>query len=203
MEDAGEADQTTHVRVLKRDREKLVSIKKTVGFKTLAWVIHMLLQEKAQNIADVASVMAGNVPVVLTGKPLSGKTYFVRQKLLPSLRDNPVLVIDCHGEYTELKNIGYDIYGLNFKEFKEQVRFVPSAQSRIAETEIESIFSHLDMKRDVMADWIIIVEEANTFKNVSAFVKFLYSSRHVCRKAIGVTPQTDAFTGLVTLTVCH
>jgi hypothetical protein len=73
----------------------------------------------------------------------------------------------------------------------------------MAETEVESIFSHLDMKRNEMGKWIIIVEEAHTFKNVSAFAKFLYGSRHVVRKMIAVTPQTDAFQGLETLMAFH
>jgi len=59
------------------------------------------------------------------------------------------------------------------------------------------------MKRNEMAKWIIIVEEAHSYKNVSAFTKFLYGSRHIVRKMVAVTPQTDAFQGLVTLTIYH
>jgi len=54
-----------------------------------------------------------------------------------------------------------------------------------------------------MSRWIIIVEEAHSYKNVSAFTKFLYGSRHIVRKMVAVTPQTDAFQGLVTLTIYH
>jgi hypothetical protein len=63
--------------------------------------------------------------------------------------------------------------------------------------------AHLDMKRNEMAKWIIIIEEAHTFKNVPAFMKFLYGSRHVVRKMIAVTSQTDAFQGLETLMAFH
>jgi len=38
---------------------------------------------------------------------------------------------------------------------------------------------------------------------VPAFAKFLYGSRHVVRKMIAVTPQTDAFQGLETLMAFH
>jgi len=178
-----------------------MKIKKSVGFKNIAWVIRGLLEEQAENLASVEAIMNGRVPVVLTGMPLSGKTFFVKQKLLPSLEGNPVLVIDIWDEHKELRNIGYDIYGLNFKDFNEQVRFVPNTQGRVAETEVEGIFAHLDMKRNEMSKWIIIVEEAHAFKNVPVFTKFLYGSRHVVRKMVAVTPQTDAFQGLVTLTV--
>jgi len=180
-----------------------MSIKAGMGFKNVAWVVRRLLEERARNLASVDAVMNGTVPVVLTGKPLSGKTFFVKQKLLPSLKSNPVLVIDSWDEYKELRNIGYDIYGLNFKDFNEQIRFVPNTQSRVAETEVESIFAHLDMRRNELAKWIVIVEEAHAFKNIAAFTKFLYGSRHFVRKMVAVTPQTDAFQGLVTLTMYH
>jgi len=195
--------QTTHIRVWKNDHEKLTSIRKNMGFRSLAWFVHKLLEEQAKNLASVEAVMKKRVPVVLTGAPLCGKTFFVKCKLLPSLESNPVLVIDSWDEYTQLRNIGYDIYGLNFKDFNEQVRFIPNTQSRVAETEVENIFAHLDMKRKEMSRWIIIVEEAHSYKNVSAFTKFLYGSRHIVRKMVAVTPQIDAFQGLVTLTIYH
>lgn len=196
-------DDSTHIRVWKNDHQKLMKIKRSVGFKNIAWVVRGLLEEQAKNLASVEAIMNGRVPVVLTGKPLCGKTFFVKQKLLPSLKGNPVLVIDSWDEHKKLRNIGYDIYGLNFKDFNDQVRFVPNTQSRVAETEVEGIFAHLDMKRNEMSRWIIIVEEAHGFKNVPGFVKFLYGSRHIVRKMVAVTPQTDAFRGLVTLTVYH
>jgi len=196
-------DQTTHVRVWKNDHGRLMIIKKSMGFKNLAWVVHGLLEEQAKNLASVEAVMNSTVPIVVTGKPLSGKSFFVKRKLLPSLKNSPVLVVDSWNEYEGLRNVGYDIYGLNFKDFSEHIRFVPNTQSQIAETEISAIFSHLDMKRNEMAKWIIIVEEAHSYKNVSAFTKFLYGSRHIVRKMVAVTPQTDAFQGLVTLTIYH
>ena len=194
---------TTHIRVWKKDHQRLMAIKASVGFKNVAWVVHRVLEEQAKNLASVDAVMKGRVPVVLMGKPLSGKTFFVKDRLLPSLKDVPVLVIDSWNEYRELRNIGYDIYGLNFKDFSEQIRFVPNTQSRVAETEVENIFAHLDMKRNELSRWIVIAEEAHSFRNTTAFTKFLYGSRHIVRKMVAVTPQTDAFQGLVTLTIYH
>ena len=63
------------------------------------------------------------------------------------------------------------------------------------------MLAHLDMKRNEMSKWIVIVEEAHAFKNIMAFTKFLYGSRHIVRKVLAVTPQVDAFHGLMTLTV--
>ena len=194
-------DSSTHVRVWKEDHKRLMLIKANTGFKNVAWVVHKLLEDQTRNIATVEAVMKGTVPIVLTGKPLSGKSFFVKKSLLPSLKGNPLLVIDSWDEYRELHNIGYDIYSLNFKDFNKQIRFIPNAQSRVAETEVENIFAHLDMKRNEMSKWIIIAEEAHAYKDVSAFTKFLYGSRHIVRKMVAVTPQTDAFKGLVTLTI--
>lgn len=193
-------EKTTHVRVWRKDHNRLMLIKTKIGFKNVASVIHALLEEKARNLASVQAVMNRTVPVVLTGKPLSGKTYFVKRKLLRFLKGSPVLVIDSWDEYKELRNIGYDIYSLNFKDFREHIRFVPNTHSRMAETEVENIFAHLDMKRNEMKNWTIIIEEAHAYKNIQAFNKFLYGSRHIVRKMVAITPQTDAFQGLVTLT---
>jgi hypothetical protein len=187
--------------VLRSDYERLLSIKENVGFKSVAWAVHGLLEEQAKNLASVEAIMSSNVPVVLTGKPLSGKTYFVKQKLLPSLKGSPVLVVDCWDEYKELRNIGYDIYGLNFGDFKEHIRFIPNSQSRVAITEVGNIFAHLDMRRSELSEWIVVVEEAHTFKKISTFTKFLYGSRHIVRKMVAITPQTDAYQGIVVLTV--
>jgi len=203
LEQDKKKDQTTHIRVWKNDHQKLKAIKRSVGFRNVACVVHKLLEEQAKNLASVEAVMNGRVPVVLTGKPLSGKTLFVKRDLLPSLKGSPMLVIDSWDEYEELQNMGYDVYSLNFKDFNEHIRFVPNTQSRVAETEVENIFAHLDMKRNEMSRWIIIVEEAHSYRNVSAFTKFLYGSRHLVRKMVAVTPQTDAFQGLVTLIVYH
>lgn len=194
-------ENTTHVRVWKKDHHRLMHIKLKMGFKNIASVVHRVLEEQVKNLASVKAVMEGTVPVVLTGRPLSGKTFFVKHKLLPFLKGFPVLVIDSWDEYKELRNIGYDIYGLNFKDFCEHIRFVPNTHSRMAETEVENIFAHLDMKRNEMKNWTIIVEEAHAYKNIQAFNKFLYGSRHIVRKMVAITPQTDAFQGLVTLTM--
>lgn len=203
MKKHNERGQTTHVRVFEDDYRQLSLIKKDVGFRSIAWVIRSLMKEQARNLASVEAIMNSNVPVVLTGKPLSGKTFFVKQKLLPSLKDCPVLVIDCWNEYDELRNIGYDIYGLNFKEFNEHIRFTPNSQSRVAITEVENIFGHLDMKRNEMSRWVVIVEEAHAFGCIPIFTKFLYGSRHIVRKMVAVTPQTNAYQGLATLAVCR
>jgi len=202
-EKSGKADKGTHVRVLKVDHEKLLAIKLRRGYRSIGYAIHSLLEEKEENTVSVEAMMKNNVPIVLQGKPEGGKTYFIKHELLPSLEGSPVLLIDTWDEYKELRNVGHNIYGLDFRNFREHIRFVPNRQSNVARTEVGGIFALLDMKKDEMARWIVVVEEAHSFRNLSAFAKFLYGSRHVVRKMIAVTPQTDAFQGLETLMASH
>jgi hypothetical protein len=172
-------------------------IRDQCGFRGSAWVIHSLLESQATNIATVDAIMDSRVPVILTGKPLSGKTTFVKEKLLPSLNGTPVLLLDVKNEYQKLRPVGFDIFSLDFENFNEHVRFIPNKQSMVAESEVGSLFANLEMKREVLLKWTIIVEEGQAFRNVPPFVKFLYCSRHMVRKMIVLTPQIDAFQGLI------
>jgi hypothetical protein len=191
----------THTRIFESDLEKVNSIRDQCGFRGSAWVIHSLLESQAENIATVEAIMKDRVPVVLTGKPLSGKSYFVKNKLLPSLTGSPVLVIDVQNEYDSLRKIGFDIFGLDFENFTDHIRFMPNSQSMVAESEIASLFSNLEMKRETLSKWTIIIEEGQAFKTCAPFVRFLYGSRHIVRKMVVVTPQTDSFLGLFTLRI--
>jgi hypothetical protein len=193
--------KTKPVRAFEDDIVKLNSIRRNFGFKNNAWVVHSLIADKACNLANVESVMNLTVPIIVTGLPLSGKSRFIKEKLLPSLAGTPVLILDTLGEYSELKNVGYDIFSLDFENFSDHIRFVPNPYSKMAESEIENVFSHLDMKAKSLSRWVIVAEEAQSFRNISSFVKFLYSSRHHVRKMIAVTPMVDAFQGLLTFTV--
>lgn len=191
----------THVRIFTEDRTRLSTIRNECGFRSSAYVLHSLLEQQAKNAATVEAIMDSRAPVVVTGKPLAGKSFFIKNKLLPALTGNPVLLIDVQNEYTNLKKIGFDIFGLNFENYTEHVRFAPNTQSMVAESEISSLFSNLEMKKEVLSNWVIIAEESQSFKTLAPFVRFLYGSRHIVRKMIVVTPQTDCFQGLTTLTV--
>jgi hypothetical protein len=193
--------EETTCRLYKEDLKKLNDIRHEIGFRSNACALHAILQEKAQNVISVEAVMSLNVPVVIVGSPLSGKSHFVKNTLLSALSEYPTLVIDSIGEYGSLPNIGYDIFGLDFENFKGHIRFVPNAYAKMAENEIENIFAQLDMKSKVLSRWVIVVEEAQSYQNVASFVRFLYSSRHRVRKMIAITAKSNTFEGLVTLKV--
>lgn len=180
-----------------------MSLKADMGFKSAAKVVqHLLLQTKRSiKPATLKKVMNRRVPVVITRKPLVGKTYFIRKRLLPKLNPYPVLVIDTWNEYRRIERVGYEVNTLDFKNYKGRVRFVPTKRSDIAEREIERLFEDLDMKRDDLRRWVVIVEEAHAYRNLPPFMKFLYGSRRIVHKMIVVTPDMDAFDGLETLTI--
>jgi len=193
----------TLVKLQKEDFEKLQKIKDECQILDVGATIHQLLQTQAcTEIVTVERVMNERTPVLLVGKPLAGKSHFIKTKLLPSLIGQPVLIVDVQDEYSNLKSIGFDIFSLNFENFAEHIRFVVNKQSMVAESEVSSLFSNLEMKREVLSKWTIIVEECQSFSvNVAPFLRFLYGSRHIVRKMVCVSPKTDCLLGLQTFTV--
>ena len=90
----------TLVKLQEEDFKKLTKIKETSQMNDLGAVIHQLLESQTCNdIVTIERVMKENVPVLLTGKPLSGKSYFIKNKLLPSLTGQPILIVDVQNEY--------------------------------------------------------------------------------------------------------
>lgn len=185
-------------------RDKVLSLKQDMRFNAANDVVEFLLMKSSGTIKPAIrqDIMNETVPVVLTGKPLSGKTFFIRNNVVSRLWHHSILVIDTWNEYKEIQTVGYELNSFNFREMdKKKIRFVPNKRGDIAEREIERLFEDLDMKRDELANWVIIVEEAHAYKNIPSFMKFLYGSRRIVRKMIVVTPQLDAFEGLETFTV--
>jgi hypothetical protein len=192
----------TLVNLQEEDFEKLKKIKEECQVIDIGAVVHQLLQTKAStDIVTVEKVMKEQVPVLLVGKPLAGKSFFIKQKLLPALTGQPVLVLDVQDEYKDLKSIGFDIFSLNFANSSEHLRFIVNKQSMVAESEVSSLFSNLEMKRDVLSKWTIIVEECQSFVNVASFLRFVYGSRHIVRKVVCISPKTDCLQGLQTYSV--
>jgi hypothetical protein len=192
----------TLVKLQEEDFEKLKRIKDECQINDLGAVIHQLLQSQAiTEIVTVERVMKERTPVLLVGKPLAGKSQFIKTKLLPSLTGQPVLLLDVQDEYSNLKSIGFDIFSLDFENFTEHIRFVINKQSMVAESEVSSLFSNLEMKREVLSKWTIIIEECQSFVNVTPFLRFLYGSRHIVRKMVCISPKTDCLQGLQTYTV--
>ena len=187
------------------DFQKLSEIKTECGFTDLGSVIHHIIVERASTEVVIPSkIMKDSTPMVLCGRPLSGKTHWVKNTFVPSLNANPVLVIDVNGEYETLKQI-QSIRELDLSS-NSHVRFCPQQHSAMASMQVKALFTELnmmvDLNKDALKNLVLIVEEAQSYK-ISWFNGFLYKSRHCVRKMLVVTPQTDCFQGLETFTVFH
>lgn len=189
-----EYDKTIHVH---RDiHAELQKNKEAMDLPSLgAYVAYLVnvLKQRYGEPTDIETLMESPVPIVMTGPPLAGKTYFVMKRLLPILRNlYSVFVVDTAHEY-KLKRVKTDY---TFKSVKESVRFKPSKRVRFAETQVEMLFESLNARRKRLGNWIIIVEEAHRYCNIPAFMSFVYESRKFVRKTILVTPMFSAFLGL-------
>jgi hypothetical protein len=195
----------TLVNFRDRDFEKLKKIQDEGGFRDLGSVIHHVIAMQASvEMVTSEKIMKDSAPMVLSGKPLSGKTYWIKNCFIPSLMDNPVLIVDPNEEYDFLKEIK-SIRELDFAS-NQHVRFCPSQHSVMGTMQVKALFTELnmnvDINKDALKNLVLIVEEAQGYKS-SWFNGFLYKSRHNLRKMIAITPQTDCFQGLETLTVFH
>lgn len=180
---------------------KLRELTKTMNLPSLGSVIAHetnLVSQKYGDPVDITTAMHGTEPIVITGKPLSGKTYFVKNKILNWIKKQKVMrynvyVVDTAHEYSILKHVSDDF---QFKGDMIRVRFRPDKEVRKAERDIEWIFERLNDKRKYLKKWIVIVEEAHRYQNIQSFLSFVYESRKFARKVILVTPQYSAFLGL-------
>jgi hypothetical protein len=200
------------------DFSKLKRMQEDLSFSDLGAVIHHIIESQTSlEIITIQKIMRNDCPVCLTGKPfLSGKTFWVMHSLLgleshareltkaESIQQNPVLVIDTNSEYTPLREIK-SIRELDLCR-NEQVRFCPQQHSLMSLMQVKALFTELnmivDMNKEALKNLVLIVEEAQSYKS-SWFNGFLYKSRHLLRKMIVVTPQTDCFLGLETYTIFH
>ncbi len=186
----------TLVKLKPEDYNKLQTIAHECGFQDTGFVIHHLLESQpTTEMVTVAKVMNECVPVCLTGKPLSGKSYWVKNTLIPALKDkNPVLLIDPNHEYDMLKEIK-SIRELELSS-NQHARFCPSKNSLMGMMQIKSLIIELNAMIDIDEDafrdtsqhsgLVLIFEEYHKSNWANAF---LFKSRHTTRKAIIITPD--------------
>jgi hypothetical protein len=199
----------TLIELREDDFLKLTKIKEECGFLNLGYAIHQILQsQQTTEVITVQKIMKDSCPVVLCANPMAGKSYWIKNTLIPSLTDYPVLVVDSVNEYSFLKEIK-SIRELSI-ENKEHARFVPAQHFSIMGTmQVKGLFTELNMMIDInpqaLKELVLIVEEAQSYRS-SWFNGFLYKSRHFFSgeggkgKMIVITPQRDCFS-LETFTV--
>jgi len=189
------------VRFSDETHRKLKEQKKIMRMQAMEDVVKLALKTflGEYDIATRKNMMSGTVPIVLTGQPEAGKTFFVRHQIIPRITNpHSVLVIDTANEYNELPKVGFEI---NLTVPNQKMRFVPSEIPTASEGEIASLFIVLNFKRMMLSNWVIVIEEAHRYKDIKEAMGFVYESRKFCRKVIVVTPDAKVFKGLKTLVV--
>ena len=187
-------------RISRRNIEKLLELKRAMNIKSIDAVVGYLVSEILADFkqATVEEVMKDTVPVILTGIPNAGKTFFLREKLLPSLNsEDPVLVVDVHDEYPNLEKINQgDFYALDFKAEKRKLRFLPNPDVGVSKSEVAGLIAHLVRNQKLLEHWTIIVEEGHRFEKLKVLKDFLAEARKHTQKVIVVSHQVEPFKGL-------
>jgi len=187
-------------RISRRNIEKLLELKRAMNIKSIDGVVGYLVSEIMSEFkqATVEEVMKDTVPVILTGIPNAGKTFFLREKLLPSLNsEDPVLAVDVHDEYPGLARINQgDFYALDFKAERRKHRFIPNPDVGVSKSEVAGLVAHLVRNQKFLAQWTIIVEEGHRFEKLKVLKDFMAEARKHTRKLIVVSHQTEPFKGL-------
>jgi hypothetical protein len=185
---------------------KLCAVQREHGFKSLGYAIQYLLtqskSDEEHKVADINTIVLSDIPYIITAPPRNFKTTFCKRLIQSNeYSDRPILVVDINNEYTELKDIGYGFYNIDFQTFKEHVRFVPNPFS--AQKSVEDLYEHLDRIKHTTKSLTVIQEEAQTIADLAIFLKVLGSARHHLSGFLAITPlsKISSFSGIDVLTV--
>jgi dephospho-CoA kinase len=141
------------------------------------------------------AIMADRSPVIITGLPGSGKTFFL--KGLVSKLDIPVFVLDVHNEYEGLESVNLgEFFGLDFSKTNKRLRFIPNVNVAVSKSEADSIFRHLIMLQKSLQYWVFVIEEGHRFSDSPFLKSFLAEARKFTEKVIVVSHQPEPYKGL-------
>jgi len=179
--------------------QRMRVLKERLGFRSYeSLIVHLAntAEEKEYPEPTPAMVMGDTVPVVLTGVPGSGKTFFAR-KLVESLDNGPVLVLDVHDEYAGLEEIGFgEFFSLDWTRDRRKLRLIPSPSVDVSKAEADAVFRHLVMFQKQLRDWVLVVEEGHRFMESPFLKAFIAEARKHTRKLIIISVQLGPFEGL-------
>jgi len=194
----------TLLNLRESDFNKLKQIQQDLSYTDLGAVVHSIIESQASlEIITVDKVLKDCCGVCLTGKSLSGKSYWLANSFIPAIKEHSIVLLDTNSEHNliEIKSIRE----IDLQE-NDKVCIKLSQNNLLAMSQVRGFFMELnmlvDMNKDALKNLILIVEEAQSYKS-NWFNGFLYRSRHILRKMIVVTPQTDCFQGLETYTIFH
>lgn len=181
---------------------KLKEFKIQHGFGTYNAAISALLKT-SQNVpiyVTESTLFSNHTPVIVTGYPRTGKTTSIR-KIIEKAKGS-ILCIDPHGEYdndklarpnleriTELQ-----IHTLDWAK-EQRVRLVPSSIMALKPS-VRSLFDRLNTEREMLSEWIIVIDEAHNFSNMSLVRKFVIEGGKFTRKIIVICTDIKDYEGL-------
>src|SRR6266568_3292883 len=165
--------------------------------ETLTYLVENSRRENLILPASLKLIFADDRPNCLSGPSGSGKSLFVKTRLLPAL-EGPVFLLDAQGEYNGLRKINVG----QFFELKwhsgdatAKIRFVPNSNFDVAKGELKTLFNHFLMLQadgfnpatlpsGALSRWCIIVEESHRLARDMSFLSFLAEARKHVRKLI-------------------
>lgn len=193
--------QYTTYRVSRFNLARMRTLKERLGFSSydslISFMIGVVNREGVIPPASSRLVMRDSAPVIVTGEPGSGKTFFVRS-LIEAHPLTPVFTIDVHREYQGLKRV--DLGGFFSLDWGEdgRYRFTPHSNVEVSRAEVDSVLRHLNMVKQtgILRNWMIVVEEAHRFHDLPSLRSFIVEARKFTRKLLVVCTDWKLFEGL-------
>jgi len=147
--------QTKLLRISDQNVEKLSGLKEKTNLKTFDGIVSYLLAQRIEEYPQptIENIIQDSIPIIITGLPGVGKTFFLRN-LIPDLECS-VFVLDVHNEYGNLEaiNLG-EFFSLDFNRDRK-IRFIPNSNVDISKSEADSIFRHFIMFQKQLSKWLI------------------------------------------------
>jgi energy-coupling factor transporter ATP-binding protein EcfA2 len=195
----------TTIYMTRETRDKLKVLKKELGFRSYDALINhsaIALQEIHRDVMEPATfneifLNLDTRPVILTGLSGSGKSTTARNLLAQLPPELNVFVIDSSGtDYPELRSLDFgQVFAHNWGRGKgERLRYRPDPNRDVAKLLVNQVVGRLFtvMPSGELKDWVVIVDEANRYRDTS-LKDFVIESRKWVRKTIVITTAWKDF----------
>lgn len=197
-----------NVRVSHYTYGQLARIEGETGLRTLGQVVDFLVEGRRENVlpASFDLVFCDDRPICLTGPSGSGKSCFVKSKLLPSVT-GPVFLVDLASEYHQLRRVDLSsFFQVRWQQADEttRIRLTPNSNPAIAQAELRMVFDRLATVKTTehspekfpsgaLSRWTLIIEEGHRLARETSFTDFLQESRKFLRKLVIISSDPSLY----------
>lgn len=147
-------------------------------------------------IATYENVIAEGAPVVIFGRPNSGKSYALR-KLASDFSDQgiSIILLDTANEHQELGKKVSANSALARRFRKGIFRIVPETDPRSRQLSISRLFEHLLFlaAKGRLRDFAVFIDEGNELVEIKELRDFLIESRKFLNKAVIVSADPTPY----------